>query len=163
MSKICDIDTTGIDNLLNNFNEENRRNAIFNSLVKGGQTLVDETKSELLRELPKASRGKHYGKPMVGGVRLKKDKDYKDVTVHIMGDFRLKFFEMGTADRYLRKPLPRKEDTRYKYKSGSTNTGGTPFRGRITPNHFFTHARENSNILSIILGNLQNEINKLTK
>ena len=161
MSKICDIDTKNLDKILNNLNDDNRKNAIFNSLIKGGQNLVEETKQELLKVLPNANRGLRYGNPMVGGVKLKKDKDYNEVKVHIMGDFRLKFFELGTDERYLRKPLPSKESSKYKYKSGSTNTGGTPFRGRIQPKYFFKHARENSDTLNIISDNLIKEIDKL--
>lgn len=161
--KVCDIDTSELDNLLNNLSEENRKKAIFNSLIKGGQELVDETKRELVKVLPNANRGERFGTPMSSGVKLKKDKDYNDVAVHIMSDFRLKFFEMGTDDRYLKKPLPQKETSKYKYKSGSTNSGGTPYRGSIKPKRFFEHARANTNALSVIIETLNNEINKLLK
>jgi hypothetical protein len=33
---------------------------------------------------------------MESGVRVSGDKDYCEVSVSIMGDFRLKFFEKGT-------------------------------------------------------------------
>ncbi|MBD5252316.1 MAG: hypothetical protein HDS49_04715 [Bacteroides sp.] len=61
------------------------------------------------------------GKTMESGVRLKADKDYCEVSVSILGDFRLKFFEKGTAQRSLRR--------------GGAN------RGSITPLNFFREAR----------------------
>lgn len=161
MSKVCDIDTSGIDNILDNINDEVRSDLIYKSLIKGGEKLVEDTKSELLRVLPNASRGQHFGKPMVGGVKMKKDKDYKDVQVHIMSDFRLKFFELGTEDRYLKKPLPR--SSTYKYKSGTTNSGGTPYRGSIKPTHFFQKARDTSDVLSIISDSITKELERLLK
>lgn len=163
MNKVCNIDTKGIENILDNFNEGNRKTAIFNSLVKGGKELVEETKRELVKALPNAARGERYGTPMTKGVKMKKDKDYDEVKIHIMGDYRLKFFEMGTDERYLKKPLPHKETSRYKYKSGSNNTGGTPHRGRIKAKHFFQKAREDGRITDEVMNNLIKEINKLLK
>jgi hypothetical protein len=40
---------------------------------------------------------------MESGVKLKVLKDYCEVDVNIMGDFRLKFFEKGTKLRRTRK------------------------------------------------------------
>lgn len=157
MSKVCDIDTKDLDNILNNLNEENRNKAIFTSIIKGGQELVKETQQELKKVLPKANS------QMVKGVKLKKDKSYQEVKVHIMGEYRLKWFEMGTDERYLKKPLPHKEETRYKYKSGSTNTGGLPYRGKIEKKEFFKTARENSNMADVVINTLIQEIEKLLK
>lgn len=161
--KVCDIDTSELDNLLDKLSEENRRKMLFKSLIKGGQTLIKDTEQELLRVLPNASRGDKLGKPMTQGIKLKKDKDYSEVMVHIMGDFRLKFFEMGTDERYLKKPLPQKETTKYKHKSGSVNTGGKPYRGKIKAKHFFERARENTNIQTTIVEQLTKEFDKLIK
>lgn len=157
MSKICEIDTKDLDNILNNLSEENRNKALFNSIVKGGQALVDETKIVLKSKLPNANAD------MVKGVKLKKDKSYQEVKVHIMGDYRLKWFELGTDERYLKKPLPHKDDTRYKYKSGSTNAGGLPYRGKIEGKHFFQEARQNSNMMDVVINTLTKEIERLLK
>lgn len=160
MSKNCTIDLSDLERRLDNLNEENRKNALFNSINKGGQELVKDTQRELLRVLPNAGKGEKYAKPMTKGIRLKKDKAYDEVKVHIMGDYRLKFFEMGTKERYLKKPLSSK-DSNYQYKSGSINSGGTPFRGRIKAKHFFESARENSNMPETIMNSLTKEIDKL--
>lgn len=59
---------------------------------------------------------------MESGIKVKADKDYCEVSVSIMGDFRLKFFEKGTAERRLRR--------------GGAN------RGSIKPLYFFRQARQ---------------------
>ena len=101
MSNVCEIDTKGIEAILENLNESNRNEALFKSIVEGGKQLVKETKKELRKKLPNgATSGKRYGTPMESGIKLRKDKDYGEVKVHIMGDYRLKFFEMGTEERY---------------------------------------------------------------
>lgn len=162
MGKICDIDTTKIDNVLNNLNTDNRNKCFMTAMSKAGEELVQETKSSLVSSLPNASRGKRYGSPMSSGVKLKKDKDYKEVMVHIMSDFRLKFFELGTNERYLKKPLPKKS-TDSKFKSGKNNSGGTPYRGRIIGKHFFQKARNSVDLSGTIINTLIQELNKLIK
>lgn len=164
MSKVCNINSNEIENILNELNENNRKEIIFKSLVKGGNELVKETKRELKKSLPQgATSGNRYGTPMESGVKLKKDKDYDEVKVHIMGDYRLKFFEMGTDERYLKKPLKHKEDARYKYRNNS-DVNSKPYRGKISPKHFFKNARENNDaITDEILNNIINEINKIIK
>ena len=161
MSKVVNIDSADIDRILNSLNEENRKEAIFKSITKAGQKLVKETKQELLKVLPNANRGKRYeGRPMIKGVRLVKDKAYEEVKVHIMGDYRLRFFEMGTEERYLKKPL-KKDHAKYNFNSGKTNSGGNPYRGKITPRKFFQTARENSDMVDVMMKTLNKEINKL--
>lgn len=161
MNRVCNLNSADLDSILSNLSEDNRREAIFKSITKGGQELVKETQSELLRVLPNAGRGKRYdGRTMVKGVKMKKDKAYDEVKVHIMGDYRLKFFEMGTEERYLKKPL-KSDHSRYNFNSGSVNAGGKPYRGRISPKKFFQTARESSNMVDTIMNTLEKEINKL--
>lgn len=162
MSRTCEIDDANLERIFENLNEENRRNAIFKAITKGGQELVKDTRDELIRVLPNANRGQKFGTPMSKGVKLVKDKAYDEVKVHIMGDFRLKFFEMGTDDRYLKKPLPSSYSTsKYKFRNGSTTPGGKPYRGKIIGKHFFQKAREDSDIENTITSALEKEINKL--
>lgn len=158
MNNVCKIDSKELDDILNNLNERNRKEIMFNSLVKGGNILVKETQSELLSVLPNANRGERYGKPMVKGVKLKKEKDYDDVKIHIMGDYRLKFFEMGTEERYLKKPLSSKNNSSLK-----KNDGNRPYRGKIIGKGFFKKARETSKMIDSVIDNLIKEINKLFK
>ena len=43
---------------------------------------------------------KWNGKKMEQGIKYKVARDVRSVKIHLLGDFRLKFFEMGTKDRY---------------------------------------------------------------
>lgn len=164
MNKICEINTKDVERIFNNLsNEEERKKMMLDALYTGGKELAEETKSELLRVLPNANKGEKYGKPMTSGIKVKKDKNYDEVIVHIMGDFRLKWFEMGTKERYLKKPIEAKSDTRYKFRTGSSNAGGNPYRGKIKALNFFEHARANSDVVNTIVNTLQNKINKILK
>lgn len=164
MSNVCVINKRGIEEIIDNLNAQNRNEAIYKALVKGGEALVKETKEQLRKELPRgATSGKRYGDALEKGVKLQKDKHYDEVKVHIMGDYRLKFFELGTADRYTRKSrkLLRNDDSFR--KSGGTQ-GINGYRGKIDAKHFFQQARENDTpIIEEIIETLQKEINKLTK
>ena len=62
-------------------------------------------------------------KTLGSGIKLKVDKKATEAKVHIMGDFRLKFFELGTTTRRLR-------------KNGAN-------RGRMNASHFFRTAKDN--------------------
>nr|DAT69137.1 MAG TPA: hypothetical protein [Caudoviricetes sp.] len=85
--------------------------------------MTSQTKRSLRANLGAGatSPNRWNGKTMESGVRLKADKDYCEVSVSILGDFRLKFFEKGTAQRRLRR--------------GGAN------RGSIRPLYFFREAR----------------------
>ena len=101
------------------------------SLTESVKPLVNETKKQLRRSgiknvnRPYISRktGKSY-KSMIQGVRSSIDVRNADdnyAKVHIMGEFRLKWFEKGT-------------DLRRTYSKGN--------RGRIRPRRFFRNAVE---------------------
>jgi hypothetical protein len=45
---------------------------------------------------------KYIKAPFVDGIVLKGDKAYCEARVSIMKDFRMKFFEKGTEDRYIK-------------------------------------------------------------
>lgn len=166
MNKVCQIDTRDLMNILNKLDEERRRDVMYKSLTKGGQRLVKETKDKLRKELPSgAASGKRYGTPMESGIKLAKNKDYDEVKVHIMGDYRLRFFEMGTEDRYIRKTKGSKTtESNYKFRKNEGSQGKTGYRGSIRAKHFFKQARDNAQvILDEIIQNLQRGIDKLIK
>ena len=118
------VDDTAIQNLFNVLDADSTKQILFTALKKGGQKLTSQTKRSLRAKLGSAatSPNRWNGKTMESGVRLKADKDYCEVSVSILGDFRLKFFEKGTAQRRLRR--------------GGAN------RGSIRPLYFFREARQ---------------------
>lgn len=118
------VDDTSVQNLFNALDADSNKEILFTALKKGGQKLTSQTKRSLRAKLGAGatSPNRWNGKTMESGVRLKADKDYCEVSVSILGDFRLKFFEKGTAQRSLRR--------------GGAN------RGSITPLNFFREARQ---------------------
>lgn len=178
MSKVCKIDDKDLQRLLDRLNEENRNDAIFKSLKKGGEILVDRTKQVLANKMPSATKQIKKGDttypPIVEGVHISKqsDKQYLDVLVTILNQFMTKWFETGTKERYLKRSGAKdrsrgrfKGDKRYWYrKEGKENqyVSGS-YRGKIEGLGFFEEARENYNqeIVDNIIDFLKQEINKL--
>ena len=91
--------------------------------LKAAQALTQETKSEFKKAVGAVANHRNYwnGKTLQSGIKYRSanSSTYK---VHIMGDFRLKFFESGTNVR--------------KTKKGKKN------RGRMKPKGFFYKARQ---------------------
>lgn len=74
------------------------RGIVLNALAEGGRTLQQMTVEALLARLPRAQGTSiRNPKPMSRGVRVKVDRQLAEVKVSIMGDYRLKWFEMGIA------------------------------------------------------------------
>ena len=124
MSNTVSIDDTKVQNLLNALNPDSTNQILFTALKKAGQKLANQTKTQLKRSLGQgATSGNRFnGKTLESGIRLRADKDYCEVSVSILGDYRLKFFEKGTKQRITRK------------------TGAN--RGSIKPLYFFRDARQ---------------------
>lgn len=118
------VDDTSVQNLFSALDAESSKQILFKALKEGGQKLTSQTKRSLRAKLGAGSTtpNRWNGKTMESGIRLKADKDYCEVSVSILGDFRLKFFEKGTAQRRLRR--------------GGAN------RGSIRPLYFFREARQ---------------------
>ena len=80
---------------------------------------------------------------MESGIKIKADKDYCEVAVNIMGDFRLKFFEKGTRIRQTKK---------------NAN------RGAIKALNFFQSARsDEEEVTSIINSSISESLKRISK
>jgi len=84
---------------------------------------------------------KRWGLTLVDGVRATKGK-YGNAKTHIMGDFRLKWLELGTQ--------PRKTTKGYN-------------RGAVTGIHFFEEARQETDVEGAIMRSLTKSINNAKK
>lgn len=172
----CQIDTSEIDRVLSNLNEQARHNAIYNSLKKGGEKLVEKSRSIIIQKMGSGATSKNkYKKSIAEGYHLGKgDKSYLEVIVTALGMFLTKFFELGTDERYLKRTGAKdrskgymKGDKRYLHrKAGKENQYKKgAYRGKIEPHLALKNARENGgqDVLNTIIENLNNEINKLLK
>ena len=140
------INDSAVQNLFQALNTENRNQIILTALRAGGNKLAQNTRASLKSKLGAGAStpNRWNGKPMESGVRCKADKDYNEVTVSIMGDFRLKFFEKGTKVRQTRK------------------TGAN--RGSIKALNFFSSARaDEGSITDNIYKSIEASLKRITR
>lgn len=100
------ISLEGIEALTEKFaqlNGKEQKNAKNTALKKAAQIIVKAAKQSL-STVTKHNRTPNYwnGKTLESGIKVGKIKDDSDLKVHIMGDFRLKFFQAGTQLRKTR-------------------------------------------------------------
>lgn len=132
------INDSQVQNLFDALDEKNRSTILFKALKKGAEKLKADTQTQLKTRLGSgASSTGRLGKPMTEGVEVTTDKAYNEVTVHIMGDYRLKWFEKGTKIRKTKGHKITGYDRRYRIRAGK---GGN--RGQITALNFFNAARQ---------------------
>lgn len=95
------------------------------ALRKATGILVRETRKNFRKVVRKPnSRNRWNGKTFSSGIKSSINKEVTEGKVHILGDFRLKFFELGTKTRYKKR------------------TKGRPSTGAIKATYFFRKARE---------------------
>ncbi len=107
------------------------------ALRKATGILVNEAKRNFRSVVKKPnSRNRWNGRSFISGIKSSINKEVTEGKVHIMGDFRLKFFELGTKKRFKKN----------KQKSST---------GNINAHYFFKRAREaKENTISEELNNI---------
>lgn len=160
MSNICKIDTTQLDKIFENLSEENRTKAMKVALMEGAKILQENAQQNLMRKMGSGATSTiKYKKPMTDGITIN-DKDfkyYKTIAISILRDFRLKWFELGTSERYRKVRGINSKGKKYVKRD---EKGG--YTGFITGTHFFKEARENTSpIEEAIIRAMEAEINKL--
>lgn len=97
------VDTSGVNKIFGKLTGKEQKKVIRTATREAAQKLTKETKA-MFKTVTKKYNSRNWwnGKTLQSGIKYVSDKNisYK---VHIMGDFRLKFFEMGTKQRYTRK------------------------------------------------------------
>lgn len=140
------IERQQVDELLTKLSTERRSQIMFSALKKGGKALQQETKVQLRQSVANTHTPNRWnGKTLEDGIRVKANTVYQEVMVHILGDFRLKFFEKGTKDRYTKIHKDKLSTSQYinQLKKGDRSR----FRGKITASHFFRRARQNEEVI----------------
>lgn len=120
-----EVDSRQVINLFSELNSRQQRQVYRNALRRAAGILSRETKKQLKDVVGSAvnHRNRLNNKTLASGIRVKADREGAEAKVHIMGDFRLKFFELGTTVRRLR-------------RNGAN-------RGRINASYFFRTAKQN--------------------
>lgn len=139
------IDGKQVDELLNKLSDDElKRRIIFKAIYSGAKELQTAAQSFFKSALGESAShvSKYIRKPFYEGVTVSGDKAYLETKVSIMKDFRMKFFEKGTNERYIKQSGH--SDYSRKKKRYIKNTGKPNYRGKITGTHFFKNATENN-------------------
>ena len=123
------VDSSQVDQLLNQLQPDTIQDILFKAIKKGADTLKAKTISNLRR--PSLNRG----------VKVRPNRASNEVAVNIMGDYRLKWFEKGTDERYTRRRA---------------------YKGRIQPEHFFLAARnDEESFYSSMMASITDSLNRI--
>lgn len=133
MSKYVEIDDSEVIRLFSNLTGKEMQRARTNAVKSAATILVNATKKNLRRITKEYNKPNRWnGKTLQNGIqRSTKTEDKETVKVHIMGDFRLKFFEKGTKQRY-NKSL------------GDTTLKKRRYTGAMKAKYFFRDAKNQS-------------------
>lgn len=143
---MSNVDSSQIDQLLNRLAPETISDIIFKSLKKG----ADALKSKTIYNLRKPTLNK--------GVKVRPNKTINEVQVNIMGDYRLKWFEKGTKDRYTKGH----KVTGYIDPHHLRRTGKGGYRGRMIARYFFKSAREDEeSVYNAMMSSITESLNKI--
>ena len=140
MSDTVVINSQQVDDLLNKLNDKDQKNKwLYDAVMSGAKVLQQSAQQSFIRKVDGASHNSPYlkgGKPFYKG-----DKAYCEASVSIMNDFRMKFFEKGTNERYTnsRKITGYQADGKHLKRDGKGH-----YTGKITATYFFREARDSS-------------------
>lgn len=119
-------------------------------LRQSGNILVKQARVNLRQNVRNTNKRSRFGKSMQSGIKqriIKNNGDFES-KVHIMGDFRLKFFELGTQERHTKSA---KSLAGYRRGKGRRT-------GRIKPLYFFKRAKNTTE--PIIFNNINRRISE---
>lgn len=163
MNNSVTIDTSQVERLFAGLRGKDQRKAMIDTLRSSGKILQKATEIEFKSKINISGLRINYvknGKAKRKWLRvatLKIDTKEPSAKVHIMADFRAKFFEMGTKKRRTKgnKITGSYWQGKRKYLK-RTGQGGN--RGSITAGHYFAKAQRNTE--REIFGNMANEMTR---
>lgn len=125
------IDDSKVYDLFDALDEDARKDILMKALRKAAKELQEGARDSLRQRIGSKASSPNWwnGKSLDSGIKLRADKDYTEVNVNIMGDFRLKFFEKGTKERYTDKGY-------YRGRMGNSKEGSSNYL------NFFKSARD---------------------
>ena len=113
------VNVEAVNRMLTDLSFKNKRKAVQSALRMAGNMV----KREVVRSLKQSVNA---DAALTKGVKVVVFRNLQGVRVHIMGDYRLKWLELGTEDRW----------TRWGYKS-KRKTKEARYSGKIKPAYFF--------------------------
>ena len=129
MNDKFEVDASKVLAMLNEFSK-NERKQVFRSATRNALNIVKKQALQNLRSViapNEINKKDKWGNSFRNGITIKVKRNNKEGVIHIMKNFKMKFFEMGTKQRYTKtwrgKPLRKKR-----------------FTGTIKASHFFTNS-----------------------
>lgn len=123
-----DIDTTQFKIILDRLTPKEYKTAFRKSIREALNILRKKAIANLKGVTTKIDKKDQYNNTLRKGIQLKVYPEELEGIVHIMGNFKLKWFQNGTVDRYAKryrgKPMKKKR-----------------FTGKIDASKFFTNAK----------------------
>lgn len=141
MTKV-EIDSSQVDSILDTLEEGTvTHEMIWKALHEGASVLRENARNYFKSSYSSIANhvGKWYNFPMYEGIEfIKEDKEALVTGVHILKDFRLRFFEKGTAERTTGDLTGYSFDRKHRFRSGGHDTG------HIVGSYFFKSAAQAS-------------------
>ena len=149
------IDDTQVVKMFNELEPKNRKK-VFR---KASMTALNIIKKQALKNLKevtgaeKLNRKDKYGKSLRQGIKTRVHKDSKGGTIHIMANYKMIWYEMGTKDRYNYKKRSDKvvrhylrgANKRYTYRTiKGTYLKKRRYTGRMKATLFFSRAKKST-------------------
>jgi len=162
MSNSVTITTKDYDKWFKTVGNPDWTNAVIYYALRSGGKGIQLKARELFKSKMGESATHHspwvnwgQGGELFEGIQISGHKDAKEVSVSIMGDYRLKWFEAGTEVRY-KGARNRNSTVRDRLKSSGAHSTGA-----IKPLYFFKQAVENSTLEQTIMQSVQNAFDKI--
>jgi hypothetical protein len=98
-----EIDRKQVLDMFNDFDKRMRKKTLVSVLRKAANILRKQTISNLKSVVRNIDKKDKYNNTLRKGIKVSVQKNNEEVKVHIMGNYKLKFFEIGTVPRYTKK------------------------------------------------------------
>lgn len=155
------INSQGVDQFLDAIDDDKvKKDILYKAVIAGGKVIQGVAKFYFRNRMGESAmhQSKYIKAPFQDGIVLKGDKAYTEARVSIMKDFRMKFFEKGTEDRYIKQ----KGHSDLQRGRHGENTGKPNYRGKITAKWFFRDARSNTeSINDAMFFSIDNSLKKM--
>ena len=125
------VNVEAVNRMLTDLSFKNKKTAVRGALRMAGNIIKKQTVSNLKQSV-------NVSPALSKGVKVVVFKNLQGVRVHIMGDYRLKWIELGTEDRYTKGV--RKYSLRSVFGRKKEYSKKPSFKGRMKPSRFLYRA-----------------------
>jgi hypothetical protein len=147
-----DINSKSVTDMFNDFDKRMRKKTLVSVLRKSANILRKQAISNLKSVIKNIDRKDKYNNTLRKGIKVSVQRNNEEVKVHIMGNYKLKWFELGTVPRYIKKwkgkPLKKQR-----------------FTGSIKQYNFFRNAKQQTEtqVFNSIEENLETIIKQINE